>query len=98
MPSMKQHAFKERVEAIQQLVADVSPKTNPYIKAVEHKECLGRHHVEAELKKMNAAGAEGLMLRKPKSADFVCLFVSRLFVSGVSHGGPEDDSKPYVVR
>ncbi|GAB5372359.1 hypothetical protein AAMO2058_001658400 [Amorphochlora amoebiformis] len=56
--------FEDRVKEVKEFVAGV---TNDYFRAVEHILCKGQKHVEEQLEKMVKSGAEGLMLRKPKS-------------------------------
>ncbi len=41
-----------------------------YVHVLEHEKCKGADHIKEELKKVEARGGEGLMIRKPKSKYF----------------------------
>ena len=56
--------FEERLEAIHDYF---DPKSVKMVTVLEHVKCKGEDHLNAELKKVEARGGEGLMIRKPKS-------------------------------
>lgn len=56
--------FEERVAHYQAFVADRSLE---FVQALPHVPCTGVDHLRAELKRVEALGGEGLMLRRPGS-------------------------------
>jgi DNA ligase-1 len=54
--------FEERVAHLKQMFAN-----HPFVRIVEHTKCQGKPHLLKKLAEMEAQGAEGLMLRKPRS-------------------------------
>lgn len=56
--------FEERLEYIKDVVG---PGKTKYARQVGHRACTGQQDLEDNLRKVEAAGGEGLMLRKPKS-------------------------------
>jgi hypothetical protein len=56
--------FEERLEHIKSVVG---PGKTKYARAVGHRACKGQQDLEDCLRKVEAAGGEGLMLRKPNS-------------------------------
>ena len=56
--------FEERMESIRDLLDACASE---YIEALGHERCEGNDHLETELAKVEAQGAEGLMLRQPGS-------------------------------
>lgn len=55
--------FEDRIKHIHDAVA----KVNPYVRPHEHVACRGIEHLRQELSRLEALGAEGLMLRRPGS-------------------------------
>lgn len=55
--------FEKRIEHIEESVRDV----NPYVTVHEHAVCHGVEHLRKELSRLEALGAEGVMLRRPGS-------------------------------
>src|SRR6185295_7548581 len=53
--------FEERLKALAEL------KVNPYASVHGHFRCTGSSHLQEELKKIEALGGEGVMLRQPGS-------------------------------
>ena len=56
--------FEERIEALEERLKKAGL---PHASALEHIECEGVAHLEKELKRIEALGGEGVMLRQPKS-------------------------------
>jgi DNA ligase-1 len=56
--------FEQRLDAVRETLRG---PTLPYAAAHDHRRCEGLSHLEAELDRLSAEGAEGLMLRRPGS-------------------------------
>lgn len=56
--------FEIRIKALQKTLAR---KLNKFAKALAHEVCRDAQHLQAELKRVNRLGGEGLMLRQPGS-------------------------------
>jgi DNA ligase-1 len=57
-------AFEERVAHAKRLLGGA---TSPHARALDHVECTGIAHLQAELARVESLGGEGLMLRRPGS-------------------------------
>ncbi|OQR88472.1 ATPdependent DNA ligase domain containing protein, partial [Thraustotheca clavata] len=62
VPSMKDSPFETRLSYLKAHLA-----SHPYVTVVDHTICTSQTMLEEELKRVEALGAEGLMLRQPKS-------------------------------
>lgn len=61
-----QRPFVERVQDAKDAVAaSTEPSTKQFVQVLDHTICLGHQHIENELKRVEAVGGEGLMLRNP---------------------------------
>jgi DNA ligase-1 len=58
-------AFEARVQHYHQFIATAKP---PFVVGHAHEPCKGVDHLRAELKRVEALGGEGLMLRRPGSS------------------------------
>ncbi len=58
-------AFEDRVAHYHKYIADTKPA---YVQGHPHEPCKGVDHLRAELKRVEALGGEGLMLRRPGSS------------------------------
>jgi DNA ligase len=56
--------FEQRLEFVQECIKDAKPK---HARPHEHGPCQGIEHLRQELKRLEALGAEGLMMRRPGS-------------------------------
>jgi DNA ligase-1 len=56
--------FEERLQVAEQLIAAAK---NPQVRFHEHQRCLSNDHLLKELARVEALGAEGLMMRRPGS-------------------------------
>lgn len=59
--------FEKRVAAIKRWYEKKGQEGAPYVRIVEHTKCKGEAHLNAELKKVEKLGGEGIMLRQPGS-------------------------------
>ncbi len=64
LPTLDHQPFEARDAHLRALLAAAKPQR---ARAVEHVRCEGRPHLEAELRRLEQLGGEGLMLRKPGS-------------------------------
>ena len=56
--------FEDRIAHIEKVMKRAAP---PHARALEHVVCTGMDHLREELRRVEALGGEGLMLRQPKS-------------------------------
>ncbi|KAF0523896.1 DNA ligase/mRNA capping enzyme [Gigaspora margarita] len=68
VPSYSGVPFEDRMAYIEDLVEKHKP---PYVQLVQHKYCKSAKDIFDELKRVETAGGEGLMIRKPKS-EYAC--------------------------
>lgn len=63
-PSLQKEPFEKRMKAIRDYFDEVSPDYAIYCK---QEKCIGKKHIDDELKRVISLGGEGLMIREPGS-------------------------------
>ncbi|XP_077982754.1 uncharacterized protein LOC144437642 [Glandiceps talaboti] len=63
-PNLKTLGFEKRIEELEDYFNEHKVST---VKVVDQTKCKGKDHLMAELKRINEAGGEGVMIREPKS-------------------------------
>jgi hypothetical protein len=66
-PFLVNKQFEERLAFLKSIFGEPDAPKYPNVRVVEHTECKGKVHVMETLEQLQNKGAEGLMLRQPKS-------------------------------